>query len=178
MAWTEQCKIDANRQVEHLKETKGYSTRKACVELSGESGIPIKTLQEWTTYPDGRPERKVSEKSDTVKYCPPLPKAMIDDWRGFIDFCEKEERINLTEMRQRIALLENDALVQDLTKRAWNDLMELRGVVILLSCYRLQNIGKCPGCDAGRKLKKLWDENDCDAYYEDDNGQRTLLPID
>jgi len=68
MAWTEQCKIEANRQIEHLKQTKGYSTREACMKLSPKSGIPVKTLQEWATYPEGRPERKVSEKSDTVKF--------------------------------------------------------------------------------------------------------------
>lgn len=66
MAWTEQCKIDAYRQVEHLKQTKGYSTRKACLELSSESGIPVKTLQEWATYPKGRPQRNAWEKSDTL----------------------------------------------------------------------------------------------------------------
>jgi hypothetical protein len=38
MAWTEQCKIDASQQVEHLKE-KGLTVKEALEKLSAESGI-------------------------------------------------------------------------------------------------------------------------------------------
>lgn len=46
MAWTESCKIDANKQVQHLKE-KGFSVRLAIKKLSDESGIPENTINNW-----------------------------------------------------------------------------------------------------------------------------------
>jgi len=46
MAWTESCKIDANKQVEHLKE-RGMSVRQAIKKLSEESGIPANTINNW-----------------------------------------------------------------------------------------------------------------------------------
>ncbi|MBL7224672.1 MAG: hypothetical protein ISS59_00945 [Desulfobacteraceae bacterium] len=46
MAWTESCKIDANKQVHHLKE-KGFSARQAIKKLSDESGIPENTINNW-----------------------------------------------------------------------------------------------------------------------------------
>lgn len=60
MAWTEQCKIEAVAQINSRAEEYG-SIRKACKEISEESGIPIRTLQDWACYPDGRPP--VTEKS-------------------------------------------------------------------------------------------------------------------
>jgi len=46
MAWTETCKIDANKQVQHLKK-KGMSVRQAIKKLSDESGIPENTINNW-----------------------------------------------------------------------------------------------------------------------------------
>jgi N6-adenosine-specific RNA methylase IME4 len=47
MAWTEQCKIDAKSQVDHLVKAKGMKKKQAIRELSKESGIPINTLKRW-----------------------------------------------------------------------------------------------------------------------------------
>ena len=52
MAWTETCKIDFHKQIEHKKE-QGYKTKDALVELSNDSGIPIGTLKNWL-YPESR----------------------------------------------------------------------------------------------------------------------------
>jgi hypothetical protein len=46
MAWTETCKIDFNKQVEH-KRAEGMSVRQALKVLSEESGIAIGTLDNW-----------------------------------------------------------------------------------------------------------------------------------
>jgi hypothetical protein len=46
MAWTETCKIDFNKQVEH-KKAEGMPVREALKVLSEESGIPIGTLSNW-----------------------------------------------------------------------------------------------------------------------------------
>lgn len=46
MAWLETCRIDANKQIEHLKN-RGKSVREALKILSEESGIPIGTLNNW-----------------------------------------------------------------------------------------------------------------------------------
>jgi len=50
MAWIETCKIDACKQIEHIKENVG-GVRPAIRELSKESGIPQGTLKRWY-YPD------------------------------------------------------------------------------------------------------------------------------
>ena len=50
MAWTETCKIDFQKQIEHKKE-QGYKIKDALLELSDESGISIHTLRNWL-YPD------------------------------------------------------------------------------------------------------------------------------
>jgi len=49
MAWTETCKIDANKQIEHLAQ-KGMSKTDAIKKLSAESDIPFGTIQRWV-YP-------------------------------------------------------------------------------------------------------------------------------
>jgi len=46
MAWTETCKIDANKQVEHLAK-QGMTKEGAIKKLSAESGIPYGTIQRW-----------------------------------------------------------------------------------------------------------------------------------
>lgn len=46
MAWTETCKIDFRKQIEH-KKAEGMSVRKALKVLSEESGISIDTLDNW-----------------------------------------------------------------------------------------------------------------------------------
>ena len=51
MAWTDQCKIDARKQVDHRKEQVG-GVRKALRQLSKESGISYPTLRRWY-YEDG-----------------------------------------------------------------------------------------------------------------------------
>lgn len=46
MAWTETCKIDFKKQIEH-KKAEGMSIRQALKILSEESGIAIGTLDNW-----------------------------------------------------------------------------------------------------------------------------------
>jgi len=49
MAWTDQCQIEAVRQVDHHIE-KGQTVRKALKLVSEESDIPVSTLDRWK-YP-------------------------------------------------------------------------------------------------------------------------------
>lgn len=160
MAWTEQCKIDANRQVEHLKETKGYSTRKACQELSGESGIPVKTLQEWATYPDGRPERKVSEKSDTLKL-PPAPQWMAEVWENF----KENGKWPNKKMELLHTFMTTDEGLEFLNKETSRSIMRVRLYHLMLCCYyKAEERGcseTCPlinkkGKSFHQKLKEQW----------------------
>ena len=46
MAWTETCKIDFKKQIDHKKE-QGVSVRQALKQLSEESDIAIGTLKDW-----------------------------------------------------------------------------------------------------------------------------------
>ena len=46
MAWTETCKIDANKQIDHLVE-QDMSITEAIKKLSAESEIPYGTIQRW-----------------------------------------------------------------------------------------------------------------------------------
>jgi hypothetical protein len=46
MAWTETCKIDANKQIDHLVE-QDMSITDAIKKLSAESEIPFGTIQRW-----------------------------------------------------------------------------------------------------------------------------------
>ena len=52
MAWTETCKIDFHKQIEHKKE-QGFGVVDSLKVLSEESGIPVGTLKEWL-YPRER----------------------------------------------------------------------------------------------------------------------------
>lgn len=61
MAWTESCKIDANKQVQHLKG-RGMSVRQAIKKLSDESGIPENTINNWIY------ERKERKKVDAFHH--------------------------------------------------------------------------------------------------------------
>lgn len=47
MAWTEQCKIDAVSQINHIADRESISFSKAIKALSLESGIPVGTLKRW-----------------------------------------------------------------------------------------------------------------------------------
>lgn len=67
MAWTEQCKINAVAQVEHLKKREQISTSKAIKALSVEAEIPTKTIEKWV-YP------KIGE--DLGKKCRKLEAAL------------------------------------------------------------------------------------------------------
>lgn len=64
MAWTETCKIDFQKQIEHRKE-QGCKIKDVLVELSNDSGIPIGTLKNWL-YPEIQERYKEkSIKNDT-----------------------------------------------------------------------------------------------------------------
>ncbi len=46
MAWAETCRINANKQIDHLHK-QGMSKRQAIKKLSGESGISYNTMNNW-----------------------------------------------------------------------------------------------------------------------------------
>lgn len=71
MAWLETCRIDAGKQVQHLKKL-GISTRQAIKKLSTESGIPENTINNWIY------KRTASKRIDMFDF-------FIDEMRdGFI----------------------------------------------------------------------------------------------
>lgn len=83
MAWTEQCKIDAKNQVDHLVETKGIGKKQAIRELSRDSGIPIGTLRNWYW-----PEKKSGPEngtSGTKKKRENYPTCDVSDLQAIID---------------------------------------------------------------------------------------------
>lgn len=47
MAWSDQCKIHLDEQVQHRTKIKGMKIKEALEVLSEESGIPFKTLERW-----------------------------------------------------------------------------------------------------------------------------------
>jgi len=64
MAWSETCKIDANKQVDHLHK-QGLSKRQAIKKLSNESGIPYDTLNNWVYPRKSDVKNNVTLKPDT-----------------------------------------------------------------------------------------------------------------
>lgn len=77
MAWTETCKIDFQKQVEHKKE-QGYKTKDALVELSNDSGIPIGTLKDWL-YPESR-KRSDEKRQEKKLGIPNFPENLSDEF--------------------------------------------------------------------------------------------------
>jgi len=72
MAWTDQCKFEAVRQIDHQIE-KGATVRKALKAVSEESDIPAGTLKCWK-YPESKPVPKNGNKSkSTSPDAPPTP---------------------------------------------------------------------------------------------------------
>ena len=61
MAWLETCRIDAGKQIKHLKG-QGLSIRQAIKKLSLESGIPENTINNWIY------ERTVSKRYDVFDF--------------------------------------------------------------------------------------------------------------
>jgi hypothetical protein len=72
MAWLETCRIDAGKQIQHLKE-KGISTRQAIKKLAAESGIPENTINNWIY------ERSSSKRIDVFYF---FLDTMRDDFIG------------------------------------------------------------------------------------------------
>lgn len=160
MAWTEQCKIDANNQIEHLKQNRGYSTRKACIELSDGSGIPVKTLQDWATYPNGRPQKEVSEKSDILnRYYPPVPEWMAEIWENH----KENGKWPTKKMRLLHDLLPSDEGLEFLNKETWESVMRVRFFHFMLCCYYHGEdcSDRCPSLEGENEsmhqfLKRYW----------------------
>jgi len=89
MAWTETCKIDFKKQIEH-KKSQGISLRQALKQLSEESDIPIGTLTNWI-YPD----RNIKYKENEVELAK-ISVAENDNTPGDIfDGLSKDEKIQI-----------------------------------------------------------------------------------
>ncbi len=102
MAWTEQCKIDAVAQVDHLVQRDGISKRKAIRQMSQESGIPAKTLERW--YWPSR-ETDLKNEGTTAK-----PKTSVRTIAKF----KKRKWANATVSLKRInGILEKIVLLED-----------------------------------------------------------------
>lgn len=87
MAWTEVCKMDFAKQIEH-KKSQGISVRQALKMLSEESGIPIGTLTNWL-YPDSR-QKAIDKYQESV--CKTTNTTIAPD-----DYPLKEALTDLTE---------------------------------------------------------------------------------
>ena len=85
MAWTDQCKIEAVRQIDHKVES-GLSVRAALNEVSSESDIPKGTLKRWK-YPE-----KNVPKNGNRKKTPPTNKDVFKNadkrMRGVMTYIE------------------------------------------------------------------------------------------
>jgi len=67
MAWLETCRIDAGKQIKHLKG-QGLSIRQAIKKLARESGIPENTINNWIYERSGvKPVDAFSFMLDTLK---------------------------------------------------------------------------------------------------------------
>ena len=79
MAWTDQCKIQACKQVDHKAQTAGISAKKAIRILAVESGIPSKTLEDWY-YKGDQPEKPGRIQN---------PKSNEAHWKSILNRLEK-----------------------------------------------------------------------------------------
>lgn len=77
MAWTETCKIDFKKQIEHKTKEQGYSVREALKILSNESSIAIGTLTNWL-YPESRDRALKKYQESVCKTTNTLPEIFKD----------------------------------------------------------------------------------------------------
>ena len=77
MAWTDSCKFEACKQIDHRKDECG-GVRPAIKKLSKESGIPQGTLNRWyyndTCTKKGAPKKQLSDEASTARKWRAIPK--------------------------------------------------------------------------------------------------------
>ena len=93
MAWTETCKIDFKKQINHKKD-QGVSIRQALKQLSEESGISVNTLNSWL-YP------RDYTKKDSVVETYHAPEENVSETgnsdNAFDGFITTEEKANIVK---------------------------------------------------------------------------------
>ncbi|MCK4328757.1 hypothetical protein KAX02_02835 [candidate division WOR-3 bacterium] len=90
MAWTETCKIDFVKQIEHKKE-QGISVRQALKQLSEESDIPIGTLSNWM-YPEQTKARSERQRESVRKNANVFDGLSIDEKTKIVKEAETQIR--------------------------------------------------------------------------------------
>ena len=84
MAWTQQCRLEACNQIDHRMQS-GMTKRAALKEVSGESDIPVGTLNRWKYGKASgfktEPTKKILSEDDVFKNACKRMERMID----FID---------------------------------------------------------------------------------------------
>ena len=85
MAWTDQCRIDAQKQVEHVSKREHLSQRQAIQRMARESGIPASTLEKWCYAKNGvsKPEKKLPNQKKFKKCAVSDLKKLIQTGKTF-----------------------------------------------------------------------------------------------
>ena len=128
MAWTDQCKFEAVRQIDHQIE-KGATVRKALKAVSEESDIPAGTLKRWK-YPESKPVPKNGNKSkSTSTDVPPTPEVEPTAAPVEEPVQNHEYKEALKAMEKAVRVARNDKWENTSKESILKDIEALRNIV-------------------------------------------------